>query len=189
MCVRVCARRLFLPRGGTRREGTGDQGYRVTHSFLPPPSLCVCMCVRVHVSHWRVYTLKGAVSRITAAHGEGAREVAICLCRLSFEGCTLSRCAATLSPRVLHSPFSLYPSFGVGSLRSHARQLTFRCRNRTFRHHHRGYNHLRDSRSVRALIYVIRILARYTDRDDRACVTLRFVLRIVISSQVRRSMR
>lgn len=185
MCARVCT--PAFPSKGWNAEGGNERPRVQNNTLLPPSTLSLCVCV--HVSHWRVYTLKGAVSRITAAHGEGAREVAICLCRLSFEGCTLSRCAATLSPRVLHSPFSLYPSFGVGSLRSHARQLTFRCRNRTFRHHHRGYNHLRDSRSVRALIYVIRILARYTDRDDRACVTLRFVLRIVISSQVRRSMR
>lgn len=185
MCARVCT--PAFPSKGWNAEGGNGRPRVQSNTLLPPSTLSLCVCV--HVSHWRVYTLKGAVSRITAAHGEGAREVAICLCRLSFEGCTLSRCAATLSPRVLHSPFSLYPSFGVGSLRSHARQLTFRCRNRTFRHHHRGYNHLRDSRSVRALIYVIRILARYTDRDDRACVTLRFVLRIVISSRVRRSMR
>lgn len=76
MCVRarVCARQLFLPRGGTRcrggrGEGMGDQGYRVTHSFLPPPFACVC----VHVSHRRVYVKGGCFENHGGARGGGKR--------------------------------------------------------------------------------------------------------------------
>lgn len=136
VCARVCARRLFLPRGGTRcrgerGEGMGDQGYRVTHSFLPPPSACVC----VHVSHRRVYVKGGCFENHGGARGGGKRGSYMPLSAFirGLHALTL-RCHA-LSPSTL-PPFSLYPSFGVGSLRSHARQLTFRCRNRTFRHHH-----------------------------------------------------
>lgn len=71
MCVRVCARRLFLPRGGTRREGTGDQGYRVTHSFLPPPSPCVCVCTRKPLA--RIYVKGGCFENHGGARGGGKR--------------------------------------------------------------------------------------------------------------------
>lgn len=139
MCVcaraRVCTP-AFPSKGWnavSRKEGGGNGRPRVQNNTLLPPSTSACVCV--HVSHRRVYVKGGCFENHGGARGGGKRGSYMPLSAFirGLHALTL-RCHA-LSPSTL-PPFSLYPSFGVGSLRSHARQLTFRCRNRTFRHHH-----------------------------------------------------
>lgn len=123
------------------------EGARVQSNTLLPPLLHPLPPIYTQASRC-LYVKGGCFVNPRCRGGGGNTQLAICLCRFSFEGCTLSRCVATLSEHPLLS-FCLAPSPSVHpsvslalslslsrsiSLCSHARQLTFRCRNRTFLH-------------------------------------------------------